>query len=526
MGAADFILADVKGLVGAIVRKTSQGQIVRELGRDKQTVRRWLDGSQPSDDRDIASLIRLALRHGIEIDSFQTFNPIYDFSEMLSYEEKLQKGGPELLWLADPAIPLPGYPVELCGLKTDSPIGIASSPLMADEKWSSLMLNLGFGISTLKTRRANSKLPWDPPHIAFVREPPSLLKYDSTHPPQVEVTFQRNSVRMPVPNLVNSLGVPSDCPASWQVTYQRIQNHVNGGLVGLSVMGEGETRSELLKDLDGLVSAAVEVNPPFVEVNISCPNLEKECDPYEDLTLVTDVCNRVKRLLQRKNVLFVLKLAYLPEEKLRQLIGRITNVIDAVSFHNTIKVRPVRRDREGHLHGAFPAREFGGLSGPCTFQLTKTGIQSLVRIRKQLQSRFGIIAVGGISTSTEVTELMNLGVDVVQACTAPIFDPLLALKTRFHLSQSRSILRRREEGRPAVRGLLMPRDQTERDSYRELEQAVSEIERRFSGREIPYKTIVSTWNTWMSKRVASMDTGVARRVSAGRKKAEWIQELL
>jgi dihydroorotate dehydrogenase len=522
----DAVIGDFRGLVTAIVEKSSKGAVSRELNHDKATVNRWLEGGKPSDPSDVAALVRLALKRGIEVDAFQTFQPIYDFSPMLSYEEKVELGPPKLGWLADPGVAIPEFNVELCGLKSDSPLGIASSPVLADERWAALVLNLGFGISTLKTRRTSATPPWEPPHIAFVLEPPPLVNYDASHPPEVEVIFTRAKVRMPVPNLVNSLGVPSDSCADWQLTYQRIQTHARSGLIGLSLVADGDTAREIIRDVDSGVGAAADVHPPFIELNISCPNLEKKCDPYDDVTLIQDICSRAKRITQAKGILLVLKLGYLPERKMKLLLESTGKVIDAVSFHNTLRVRPVARDRGGQLHPAFAGREFGGLSGPCTFQITRQGVASLSRVKSQLKQRFGIIAVGGVASYSDVVELMNAGADVVQACTAPIFDPLLALKVRFHLSHSSSILKRRNQVLNTSIGLLLPRDQVESDSFRELEQAVREIQRRSPEREISYDLMVATWNHWLSKRSAVIGTGSARRVTAGKRKAEWITELL
>lgn len=526
MGGSNLIIGDFAGLVRAIVEKTSRGEIARELGHDKQTVNRWLTGARANDDRDVAALIRLALKNDVEVDAFQTFEPIYDFSKMLSYEEKIDQGPPRLLWLADPGVQIPGFCTDLCGIKTESPLGIASSPLLADHQWAALMLNLGFGVSTLKTRRTQSKETWDPPHIAFVTTPPPLLKYDRTSPPEVEVTFHRSSVKMAIPNLVNSLGVPSEAPSIWQQTYERIHQHARGGQVGLSVIAEGQNKPEILKDVDSVVAAAAEVRPPFIEINVSCPNLEKERDPYSDFGLIAEVCRRAKRITEPKGILLVLKLAHMPEAQMKQLLEGVWKSIDAVSYRNTLKVRPICRDREGQFHAAFVGREFGGLSGPCTFELTKRGIESLAKIKRQMQLRFGIIAIGGVAKYSDVIELLNAGADVVQACTAPIFDPLLAMKVRYHLSRSTSILKPKGEAKRQAFELLLPRDQAEKDSYRELERAVAEIQRRFPQREIPYNTIVSTWNKWMATRSTSIDTGAARRVAAGRREAEWIRELL
>jgi dihydroorotate dehydrogenase len=522
----DLIIRDFRGLANATVKKSSRGIICRELNHDKTTINRWLESGYPNDPRDVGALIRLALKKEVEVDPFQTFDPICDFRPMLSYEEKVELGPPPLIWLADPGIVLPEFTVDLCGLKSDSPLGIASSPLMADERWASLMLNLGYGISTLKTRRTRSKPAWDPPHVAFVLDPPPLIKYDSGHPPEVEVTFNRAKVSAAVPNLVNSLGVPSDCPAEWQSTYEKIKGHTRGGLVGLSVISEGETDQEMLSDIDFGVASAADVHPPFIEINISCPNLEKKLDPYENLSLVKDICSHAKRIAKPRGILVVLKLPLLPDGKLKSLLESTGKIVDVVSFRNTLRVQPLTRDREGHLHPAFTGRQFAGLSGPCTFQTTLRGIKSITKIKSQLRQHFGIIAIGGVASYSDVIELMNAGADLVQACTTPIFDPLLALKVRYHLSNSSPILKRKQDAFSATGGLLLPRDQIERESFRELENAVAEIERRFPDRQIPYSSIVATWNPWMSTRSAGIDIGAARRVAIGKKKADWIKDLL
>jgi hypothetical protein len=67
-----------------------------------------------------------------------------------------------------------------------------------------LMLNLGFGLSTFKTKRSAGKQAWLPPHIAFALEKPDTTKFDPQNPPDVVVTFNRPDVRELIPNLVNS----------------------------------------------------------------------------------------------------------------------------------------------------------------------------------------------------------------------------------------------------------------------------------------------------------------------------------
>ena len=136
---------------------------------------------------------------------------------MLTYDQGIQKGPIDLSWLTNAQRP-PCVKTEFCGIELDGPLGVASSPLIADDKWANLMLNLGFGLSTFKTKRSAGKQAWLPPHIAFALEKPDTTKFDPQNPPDVVVTFNRKDVRELIPNLVNSIGVPSENSSEWQET--------------------------------------------------------------------------------------------------------------------------------------------------------------------------------------------------------------------------------------------------------------------------------------------------------------------
>jgi hypothetical protein len=97
-------------------------------------------------------------------------------------------------------------------------VGIASSPLVGDDRWTALMLDLGFGLSTFKTRRSEAKRSHDAPQVAFVKSPPDLSAYDPADPPEVEVTLDREPSMGAISNIVNSIGVPSEPPSEWKLS--------------------------------------------------------------------------------------------------------------------------------------------------------------------------------------------------------------------------------------------------------------------------------------------------------------------
>jgi hypothetical protein len=131
---------------------------------------------------------------------------------------------------------------------------------------------------------------------------------------------------------------------------------------------------------------------------------------------------------------------------------------------------------------------------------------------------FSIVAVGGVATFGDAIELLDAGADVVQACTAPIFDPLLAWKVRYYMHQFM-----RRVGPQAATRLLQPRNQAEHDSFQNALEAYSQIQRRYPARAVPYETFQQKWNDWIEQR-PNTAIGKAHRMAAPRTFEEWIRD--
>lgn len=511
-------------LVKKIAASISKNGLAKGSGHDPATVRRWLVGSEPQHDAEVASVISYALENGIEIDPFQSFAPIYDFSPMLGYQQTLELGPKSFEWLTHSHVP-PTVPTSFLGMKFDCPLGIASSPLMGTERWVASMLNLGYGPSTFKTRRKGRKSPWDPPLVALVLERPNLLKYDPQDPPEVLVSFGLAEVKGHIPDLVNSIGVPSEDPAQWQETYEKIRKHPGGESIILSVMGDGESCGDVFRDYMDAVVQARAVSPPAVELNVSCPNREKGAgDVLDDPDLVARICRGASERLKGTDTRLVLKISYLPYEKMKILVKKVAGIVDAIAFRNTIKVRPVKLNRDQKREPAFPGRTFGGLSGPGTFGHTVRGLRDLMKVKQETRASFAVIAIGGISTADEVVQLQSIGVDVIQACTAPIFDPFLAWKTSFHIHRLRHSLQSQESTDTSRCSFLIhPRNEMERECFKNAEKAVREIRRRDAGLVVTHEHFMDKWNTWMRGRSNALLGQAQRRAPSIRTTSDWIK---
>jgi dihydroorotate dehydrogenase len=513
---------DFSGLAQTVAARVGKKPLAVKLSHDIHTVKRWLKNGEPTHPEDVAWLIRIALQHGIDVDRFQSFTPIYKLSTESNYDLNLNADLPDFSWLLKVQRP-PEIPVKFCGISLPSPLGLSASPLTVNERWMKLMLGLGYGLCTLKTRRTAQCGPYAPPQIAYVKTPPDLSQYRPDEPPEVEVTFSRAGIPGLIPNLVNSLGIPSENPRDWRATYERVSALKGGSYVGISVVGDGDDEPSLIADWETVVARARECKPAFVELNFSCPNLKGRSDIFSNPTLVRQACQRAADLLQREAIPLVIKLPYLNKELLRETLRASAGLVQAVTLRNTIRVRPFEiEENGGHKIPAFKGREHGGLSGPCTYGLTVACLNTTVQLRKELGLDFEIIVAGGVAKAADVVELLNIGATAgvnvtVQATNAPIFDPLLAWKLRFHLEQA-------QIGLASVRGeeMLAARDPVELASLKNAVMAQNQINTKpRSTLHVSDKLLCREWNSFVLER-SRVEIGKPAKAEPPRSVKDWI----
>src|ERR1041385_6621113 len=79
------VIKDVRGLIAEVVSRLGAQPVYNSIGRDKNTVKRWIEGTaQPSEPKNVAAILHLALKNGVDVSPFQAFCPIYDFSPHLT----------------------------------------------------------------------------------------------------------------------------------------------------------------------------------------------------------------------------------------------------------------------------------------------------------------------------------------------------------------------------------------------------------------------------------------------------------
>jgi len=261
-------------------------------------------------------------------------------------------------------------------------------------------------------------------------------------------------------------------------------------------MADGNDSNEFFSDLERVLMMTRELKPPYIELNLSCPNLENNVGSIWEPNALQTIMSKVRAILYGSGILVFVKIGHLGPQ-LNDILAAIHKNVDVFVLRNTLKVRPVFLDRDGRRIPAFPGRQYGGLSGPAILNVTRRDLQTLVRFKHKYQYDFDIIAVGGASTTNDVIELINEGAVAVQTATTAIFDPLFAWKVRFTINrgikaQAKAVQERNGYDVPAgVQVMMFPRDEAERESLRNAEAALQLIRERASEQlTIPHEFFV------------------------------------
>jgi dihydroorotate dehydrogenase (NAD+) catalytic subunit len=193
----------------------------------------------------------------------------------------------------------------------------------------------------------------------------------------------------------------------------------------MSTVGE-DSAGEIKRDFVGTAEKAKEVGADVIELNFSCPNTkERSGDIYNHSEDAAEIARAVKSAT--KLPIFI-KIGFLPEEHLQQLVRAVSPYIDGIVAINTVSA-PVK-DQFGNE--MFPGRSKAGTSGWIIQEVAHEVAKNLVRIRDQLGRRdtLDLLGLGGVMTKEDFWARLNTGVNAVEICTGAFLDPLLGFKIR------------------------------------------------------------------------------------------------
>jgi len=222
----------------------------------------------------------------------------------------------------------------------------------------------------------------------------------------------KNPVVVEVPyGLLNSVGLPTPGPEEAVEELKRAMSMMD---IPIIASFYGRTMSEF-KEMAKKISA---VNPDFLELNISCPNVEDACGkPFStDPDTAANVTEIVKNVTE---IPLIVKLSPNVSD-IKSIAKSVENAgADAISAINTMPSMKIDIETGKPIL----SNKTGGLSGPaikpiavrCVYEIT-----SVVEIP--------VIGIGGITTAEDAIEMMMAGASAVGIGTAIMYKDLKVFK--------------------------------------------------------------------------------------------------
>jgi dihydroorotate dehydrogenase len=228
-----------------------------------------------------------------------------------------------------------------------------------------------------------------------------------------------------------SFGMPSKAPEVWMADVAKARAALGPRqMLIVSVVAtpaEGEGERELVADFANLAAMAREAGAHVVEANLSCPNVcTAEGEIFHDARLSGKVARAMRKAAGRTPVL--LKIGYLPERR------QLASVLKAVSGQasGVVMVNGVPRtvlDRTGRA--AFGAgRKVAGILGRGIHELCVASVREAADIRDRQALDLEIVGVGGVATAADAARFFDAGAAAVMMGSAPMYDPLLAVRLK------------------------------------------------------------------------------------------------
>ncbi len=229
--------------------------------------------------------------------------------------------------------------------------------------------------------------------------------------------------------ITNSFGNPGRGPKFWVEDMKKAVAAAGKGQVMIaSAFGsakEGMSSEDFWQDFADASKLAKDAGAKIIELNLSCPNVVGEGIVCYTPDAVIGICNRTREAVGDTPV--VIKLGYFRKDQqamLEKMLKEIAGLINAISVINTIPAKVYNKNGKQALPG-----EGRLVSGLCGAGIKWAGLDMVKRldvIRKSQGYSYEIIGVGGVMTTKDFHDYRRAGAEVVQAATAPMWNPNLA----------------------------------------------------------------------------------------------------
>lgn len=310
--------------------------------------------------------------------------------------------------------------LDFLGEKLFFDFGIPAGPLV-NSKFIRAALDKGFDIVTYKTVRSK-KYPCNSlPNILGLK-----IKGDLSLKMAEKGIVGENKYAEPL-SITNSFGVPSFDPDIWQPDLKdAVQYAKNGQIVIGSFQGTLNSSGNIasyVADFVKLSRLVKETGVKVMEVNLSCPNegvLDLLCF---DIERVERIVLAIKNEIGRTPL--VIKIAYFENQsQLEKLVKTVGKMVEAIEAINTIPAKIYDKFGKQALPGEARLK-----AGVCGKSIKWAGIKmtnSLKKLREELDFKYSIIGVGGVSSVNDYSDYKNAGADAVMSATGAMWNPYLA----------------------------------------------------------------------------------------------------
>lgn len=338
-----------------------------------------------------------------------------------TYEENLKKGPVGIDRLKKLSFKNKAPRFKFLGNPVNLPFGIAAGPL-PNSKFVKAAFDYGFSVCTYKTVRSEY-FPCHPfPNVVCVDAPQKLDPFKIK-----SLKVKTNGIDLKKFSITNSFGVPSKDPEFWQNDVKKaLKYEKKGQLLILAFMGtvrKNQTIRQFIEDFAKAATLSKQTGTKVLEINLSCPNLEKKGLVCYDLKTTEKICKAVRIAIG--NTPLIVKVGYYREFKDIETIAKIVNeYADAIATINTIQFSIVDKNGKQALPG--PNRLKSGVGGYAIKWAGLEMVSKLNLIRKRKNYKFEIIGIGGVMNVNDYFEYRKRRADAVQSATGAMWNPYLA----------------------------------------------------------------------------------------------------
>ncbi|MEZ6045187.1 MAG: hypothetical protein R3C11_06315 [Planctomycetaceae bacterium] len=309
-----------------------------------------------------------------------------------------------------------------CGLKMDSPLGIAAGPLL-NGRWLLYYASLGFDFLTYKTVRSRARDCYPLPNLQPVETGP--VNGTETNVPTAPEMNGSWAV---------SFGMPSKEPDVWRRDVEETRRQLpTGKILNVSVVGTdqpGFTLDDLAADYARCAKWAVESGADTVEANLSCPNVST-CDGqlYQQPEAAGLVAAAIRDQIGKTPL--IIKVGHTTEpEAVRALVNTLSPAVNACAMTNSVAVRVKDPTTGEELFSG----EKRGICGAACRDASLHQTELFADAVKHLKVPMEVIGVGGVETAQHVKEYLAQGASFIQMATAAMVDPEVGISIRQSLS--------------------------------------------------------------------------------------------